>query len=137
MKFSKRVKIKLNGKLYAKLKAVKEIKNNSSMGLKESKMFIDDLCANQGVYYDLFIHSDTDLDDFRKNMLGIADFTIIDPVEQRCNKILSLGVGELDDYVDYITEYIRKSKDPSDQIKMILSKLSKDDLGEIVSIIND
>ena len=137
MKFSKRVKIKLNGKLYAKLKAVKEIKNNSSMGLKESKMFIDDLCANQGVYYDLFIHSDTDLDDFRKNMFYIADFTIIDPVEQRCNKILSLGVGELDDYVDYITEYIRKSKDPSDQIKMILSKLSKDDLGEIVSIIND
>jgi hypothetical protein len=48
-------------------------------------------------------------------------------------KLLTLGLGEQEDYVDFISQNLNYFTNQQEAIKLILTKLSKEDLIEITN----
>jgi hypothetical protein len=107
------------------------------LGLVESKDFYQRLEANPGVSYEFDVRRDEDDFSFRdyfineiKNLDG--EYVINGGAQWERNlKMLKLGIGEIEDYQDFISEEIMmKSDNSSELINFILSKLSREELEE-------
>lgn len=136
-----KIRLKIVEKIESKLKFVKLLKDVSGLGLKEAKDIADYLCENIGKSKELDINSE--FKDSSGNM--------IDPIYylnnelrycggrillnggkewQREFKMLSLGIGESEDYSYFIKEYLSTNREFLDNI---LSKLKKEDLQKLIN----
>ena len=76
---------------------------------------------------------DVTIEQFRKDLNDVGGQYIVNGgLEfEREYKLLTLGLGEQDDYVDFISENLNYFTNQEDTIKFILSKLTKEDLIEL------
>ena len=123
--------------LLLKKDIVKLIHKCSLLGLVGSKDFYDRLETNPGVSYEFDVRRDEDDFSFRdyfineiKNLDG--EYVINGGAQWERNvKMLKLGIGEIEDYKDFIKEEIMmKSDNSSELINFILSKLGREVLEE-------
>ena len=129
----KKIRMKCVQKTPSKLAFVKLIKQVSGLGLKESKDIADtfDYDINKTVEFE--IPRDISIDQFRKDLKEIGgQYLVNGGLEfEREYKLLTLGLGEQEDYVDFISENLNYFTNQEDTIKFILSKLTKEDLVEL------
>jgi hypothetical protein len=137
-----KIRIKLIKPSSSKLNIVKLIHKCSLLGLVGSKDFYERLEANPGVSYEFDVY----MGFHRYEVLGISsrdyfineiknldgEYVINGGAEWERNiKMLKLGIGEIEDYQDFIKEEIMvKSDSSSELINFILSKLSREVLEE-------
>ena len=129
------IKLKLIEKVESKLQLVKLIKDCSGLGLRESKDICDNLHA--GMTQTFEVRQDGIVNyanKFRKelNICG-GKFQVSGGTEfQREFKMLDLGIGENEDYIEFITEYFENNfENQKEFLKFVLSKL---DRHEIISV---
>lgn len=131
----KKIRMKCVEKTPSKLAFVKLIKEVSGLGLKESKDIADtfDNDINRPVEFEIL--TSKSIDQFRKNLKDIGGQYLINGGLEfdREYKLLTLGLGEQEDYVDFISSNLNYFSNKEDTIKLILNKLSKEDLIEITN----
>ncbi len=139
-----KIRLTVVEKIESKLKFVKILKDVSGLGLKESKDIVDYLCENIGKTKEVDIKSE-----FKDNSGDMVDTIKYLNTElpycggrillnggtqwQREFKMLSLGIGEAEDYSHFIKDYLSTNRDFLDNI---LSKLKKEDLQKLIKEIN-
>lgn len=128
------IKIKLIEGTANKLQLVKLIKDCSGLGLKEAK----DIC-------DMLHHSPTVFQTFETRQDGVVNyarkfreevkncggkFIVSGGTEfMREFKMLDLGIGDNEDYADFIIEYYENNFDDEKEfLKFVLSKLKREEL---------
>ena len=131
----KKIRMKCVQKTPSKLAFVKLIKQVSGLGLKESKDIADtfDYDINKTVEFE--IPREISIEQFRKDLNDVGGQYIVNGgLEfEREYKLLTLGLGEQEDYVDFISENLNYFTNQHDTIKFILSKLTKEDLIELTN----
>ena len=114
---------------------VKLIKEVSGLGLKESKDIADtfDYDINKTVEFEM--SRDKSIEQFRKDLKDIGgQYLVNGGVEfDREYKLLTLGLGEQEDYIDFISDNLNYFTNQEEAIKFILAKLSKEDLIELTN----
>ena len=128
----------------SKLQLVKLIKDCTGWGLLESKYIADDLFNSPDVYREIILQeskvdSSGVFQDYYKKFTteigDIGDFKINGGLSwERDLKMLSLGLGDLEEYTNFLAEYIsmNNSDDNKVMLQRIFTKLKKEDLVEIV-----
>jgi len=138
-----KIRIKLLSKCENKLGVVKLIKNCTELGLRDSKYLADDIFHNIGLTREIELREpyirDGEMFNTYKEISRIkdfGDFYVTGGLSwERDLKMLNLGIGELEDYSQFISEYI-KFNDINETkliLENILSKLEKQDLVEIIN----
>jgi len=133
-----KIRIKLVKPCSSKLNIVKLIHKCSLLGLVDSKDFYERLEANPGVSYEFDVYMYEVLgisfrDYFINEINNLDGEYVINGGAQweRNIKMLKLGIGEIEDYKDFIKEEIMMNSDNSSElINFILSKLSREELEE-------
>ncbi len=135
-----KIRIKLIKPSSSKLNIVKLIHKCSILGLVGSKDFYERLENNPGVSYEFEVRTDVILADgaslrdyFINEIKNLDGGYVINGGAQweRNVKMLKLGIGEIEDYKDFIKEEIMMNSDNSSElINFILSKLSREVLEE-------
>ena len=129
----KKIRMNCVQKTPSKLAFVKLIKEVSGLGLKDSKDIADtfDYDINKTVEFEIL--TSKSIDQFRKDLKEIGgQYLVNGGLEfEREYKLLTLGLGEQEDYVDFISENLNYFTNQEDTIKFILSKLTKEDLIEL------
>ena len=126
-----------------KLKLVKLIKDCTGLGLKPSKDIADELFDSPGLYKEITLLENEVVDgfhiDYYKKFITeiheIGKFEVIGGLSWERNlKLLTLGIGDLDEYTSFLSEYmsLNNSEDNKVILEKIISKLKKEDLIEIV-----
>jgi len=127
-----------------KVKFVKLIKECTGLGLLDSKWIADELFDSPGLYKEITllenkINESGVVQDYYKKFTteiqDIGDFQINGGLAWERNlKMLSLGVGDLEEYINFLTEYMSLNTLDDNKIilQKIVSKLKKKDLIEIV-----
>jgi hypothetical protein len=139
-----KIRLSTTEKVTSKLMFVKILKNVTGLGLKESKDIVDYLCENPRVSKDIDIKKDfIDYDGsvinsvryLREELPNCGGNILFNGgVEyERELKMLSLGIGDKDDYYSFLMDYIDINKE---FIINILSKLEKEDLQKLIKEIN-
>jgi hypothetical protein len=136
-----KIRLSTTEKVTSKLLFVKILKNVTGLGIKESKDIVDYLCDNPRVSKDIDIKKDFGnvIDSIRylREELPKCGGNIIfngGKEYERELKMLSLGIGDKDDYYSFLMDYIYINKE---FITNILSKLEKEDLQKLIKEIND
>lgn len=131
----KKIRMNCVQKTPSKLAFVKLIKQVSGLGLRESKDIADtfDYDINKTVEFEIL--TSKSIDQFRKDLKDMGgQYLVNGDVEfDREYKLLTLGLGEQEDYVDFISENLNYFTNQQEAIKAILTKLSKEDLIEITN----
>lgn len=128
------IKIKLLEGTPNKLTLVKLIKDCSGLGLKESKEICDNLHHFPGNVQSFETRQDGIINYAKKFREDIktcgGKFTVSGGQEFiREYKMLDLGIGENQDYTDFIIEYFENNfEDQKDFLKFVLSKLKREEL---------
>lgn len=135
-----------NNKESQRLAFVKALKDLTGLGLKESKDLADDLnytFDRMGVSRKTIELSGADV------LKKIKDFQIA--IKENCSgsynslgtehsremKMLMLGIGEKEHYVDFISDIITICDDSNEIIKEVLNELPKEKLNDILNKINN
>lgn len=140
----RKVKIKLLSKCSNKLALCKLIKECTRLGLKEAKDITDDICDNIGIVREITISDEYQRGDelikplelLKSKLKDIGNFEFNSGVSwERELKMLSLGIGDNDDYVMFILEYssLLGNEGFEKLLKTVLSKLDKKELIDIVN----
>ena len=127
-----------------KLYVVKLIKECTELGLKEAKWMADDMFNCVGIVKDIelrepYLRKDGETFNPLKEIMKIknyGDFQITGGVSwQRDSKMLSLGIGDIEDYARFMSECITYNDlDENKRIlELIFNKLTKEDLVELVN----
>jgi len=157
----KTIKIKLVEPTPNKLAFVKLIKDCSGLGLREAKDLCDNLHGNPEKVHEMPIRDWESMDynteeywsmdgkktpaitDFRKKFTteikNVGGRFIVNGGVQwdRNVKMLTLGIAEKSDYIEFMKDYILNKFDNSeDMLNFVLDKISKEDLQEIFNKIN-
>jgi hypothetical protein len=129
----KKIRMKCVQKTPSKLAFVKLIKQVSGLGLKESKDIADTFDYDINKCIEFEIPREISIEQFRKDLNDVGGQYIVNGgLEfEREYKLLTLGLGEQEDYVDFISENLNYFTNQDDTIKFILSKLTKEDLIEL------
>lgn len=130
----KKVKLKLNKSVSSKLQFVKIIKDYTELGLKESKNVVDTLHADMSKSVEITISNDKNVEDFIGEMrLHLKDEVSINGgiKFQRNHNLLSLGLGEKEDYIEHILEWSNIQND-EDFFRKVLELLPKENLEKLV-----
>ena len=129
----KKIRMKCVQKTPSKLAFVKLIKEVSGLGLKESKDIVDTFDYDINRIIEFEISKDRSIEKFREELKDIGgEYLVNGGLEfEREYKLLTLGLGEQEDYVDFISENLNYFTNQEDTIKFILSKLTKEDLIEL------
>jgi hypothetical protein len=136
-----KIRLTVVEKIESKLKFVKLLKDVSGLGLKEAKDIADYLCENIGKSKELDINSEfkdssgnmIDSIYYLNNELPYCGGRILlngGKEWQREFKMLSLGIGESEDYSYFIKEYLSTNREFLDNV---LSKLKKEDLQKLIN----
>lgn len=139
-----KLRLKLLSKCDNKLQVVKLIKDCTALGLKESKDIADLMFTNIGLVREIelcepYIREGllfNPYEQFTTKIKDFGDFELTGGLSwERDAKMLGLGIGELEDYVNFVSEYL--SLNNAEQNKIILesifSKLEKKDLVDLVN----
>lgn len=129
------IRIKLKVGSTSKLQLVKLIKECSELGLKESK----DICDRLHSYPDTVQTFEARQDNtginyakkFREEIKNCGgEFIVIGGAElMREFKMLELGIGDNQDYADFIVDYYENGfEDQTDFLKFVVSKLKREEL---------
>ena len=129
----KKIRMKCIQKTTSKLALVKLIKEVSGLGLKDSKDIVDSFDYDINKIVEFEISKDRSIEKFREDLKDIGgQYLVNGGLEfEREYKLLTLGLGEQEDYVDFISENLNYFTNQEDTIKFILSKLTKEDLIEL------
>ena len=128
------IKIKLIEKCVNKLIFVKLIKDCSGLGLKESKDICDRLHTHPLEIQTFVVRQDgiTNYEKKFRDEISNAGgkFLISGGTEfMRDFKILDLGIGDNEDYANFIIDYYENSfEDQKEFLKFVLSKLNREEL---------
>lgn len=123
-----------------KLAFVKLVKDCTRLGLKDSKDIADKIWENPHIVSEIKLSDNYQREDgifdtyeeFTTNINSIGEFEIWGGLEWERNlKMLSLSIGEHEDYIDFLSDWIKYNKN-DDVIKSMLSKIKKEDLVELV-----
>lgn len=124
-----------------KLGFVRLVKECTRLGLKESKDIADKIWENTDIVAELKLSDNYQREgrifdpykEFTSYINDIGEFEIYGGLEwERDLKMLSLSVGEQEDYIDFLADWIKYNKQNDDLIKSMLSKIKKEDLVELV-----
>lgn len=145
-----RVKIQVISTTANKLQFVKLIKECTGLGLKESKDVVDRLEINLGSTEEIEVLNEihkpignykssglTCLEHLKEVLNGTSKTVSLGGTYKinggkqylREYKLLSLGIGNKEDYSNFILEHIKNNN--SDIMEIVLNKLSKEDLKEV------
>jgi hypothetical protein len=129
----KKIRMKCVQKTQSKLAFVKLIKEVSGLGLRDSKDIVDSFDYDINKIVEFEISKDRSIEKFREELKDIGgEYLVNGGLEfEREYKLLTLGLGEQEDYVDFISENLNYFTNQEDTIKFILSKLTKEDLIEL------
>lgn len=129
------IRIKLVGITPNKLALVKLIKDCSGLGLKESKDICDRLHSYPGDIQSFEARQDdTGINyakRFREEIKNCGgEFIVSGGTEfMRDFKMLELGIGDNQDYADFIVDYYENGfEDQTDFLKFVVSKLKREEL---------
>lgn len=134
-----KIKIVCISKTNSKLAFVKLLKEFADLGLKDSKDLVDQLNEyNDSVEFDYesnVEHLYDKLSTFRRELehIGMYLVTCLGAEMEREHKLLSIGIGERQEYVDFLNGYMKVFKNFDDVLKLALSYLSDDELVDVVS----
>ena len=142
-----RIKIRLIEPCKNKLYFVKLIKDCTELGLKDSKEVSDRLHDRPGIIEEIIVKDSLDengMHYFRKFIEGMKNiegrFSVTGGTQwQRNIKILSLGIADESEYIDFTNEFLIDNRDlevSENILRFALSKLSKDELQEVFTEIN-
>jgi hypothetical protein len=130
------IKIKLTNDCHSKLQFVKNIKELCGLGLKESKDIVDRVCQKPYIPFEfevpMGITTKEVYDKLTYNLDNI--FEINGGTQwQREIKMLQLGVGERQDYLDFLKQHIQTNFGNSDEmLTFVLDKLTQEQLQETI-----
>lgn len=140
----RKLRFKLLSKCDSKLQVVKLIKDCTGLGLKQSKDIADEMFNKIGLVKEIELvepylkegKTFNPFEEFTTKIKDFGDFQVTGGLSwERDSKMLGIGIGELEDYLNFISEFM--SYNNLDENKMILesifSKLNKEDLVEIVN----
>ena len=142
-----RIKIRLIEPCKNKLYFVKLIKDCTELGLKDSKEVSDRLHDRPGIIEEIIVKDSLDENGIhysRKFIEGMKNiegrFSVTGGTQwQRNIKILSLGIADESEYIDFTNEFLIDNRDlevSENILRFALSKLSKDELQEVFTEIN-
>lgn len=140
----KRIRFKLLSKCDNKLAVVKLIKDCTGLGLKHSKDIADDMFNNIGLVREIDLlepyHKDgkvfNSYDEFVSNIHNFGNFHVSGGLSWERNlKMLSLGIGELEDYSNFVSEFMTLNNIEENKmlLEVLFTKLKKEDLIELVN----
>jgi hypothetical protein len=136
------IKIKLVNDCDNKLQFVKNIKELCELGLRDAKDILDQVC--QKPYIPVEIEIPTGIttkeafDKLNYNLLFSGESHINFEINggtqwQREIKMLQLGVGERQDYLDFLKQHIQTNFGNSDEmLTFVLDKLTQEQLQETI-----
>ena len=141
----KKIRFKLLSRCDNKLQVVKLIKDCTGLGLKDSKDIADLMFDNIGLVREIelrepYLDKNGEIirpfELFTSKIKDFGDFYVTGGLSwERNAKMLGLGVGDLEDYANFVSEYMTLNN--TEENKMILetlfSKLNKEDLVELVN----
>jgi hypothetical protein len=140
----RKIRMKLLSECKNKLQVVKLIKDCTELGLKDSKWIADEMFNYIGLVKEIDLREPyikegktfNPYEEFTKNIQTFGHFHVTGGLSwERDAKMLGIGVGDVEDYANFVSEYM--SYNNSDENKIILevlfSKLDKKDLVELVN----
>lgn len=138
------IRIKLLSKCENKLQVVKLIKDCTLLGLKDSKWIADDMFNHIGLVKEIELRESyirggetfNPYEEFIKNIHKFGDFQVTGGLSwERNSKMLSIGLGEVEDYANFVSEYMSYNDLNKNKIilESIFNKLDKQDLVELVN----
>lgn len=140
----RKIRFKLLSKCDNKLQVVKLIKDCTELGLRDSKDIADEMFNHIGLTKEIEIVEPymkdgkvfNSFEEFTTKIIQFGDFQVTGGLSwERDSKMLGLGIGETEDYANFVSEYM--SYNNLEENKMILgilfSKLEKEDLVELVN----
>ena len=140
----RKIRFKLLSKCDNKLQVVKLIKDCTGLGLRDSKDIADEMFNHIGLTKEIEIIEPyfrdggvfNPFEEFTTKIKDFGHFHVTGGLSwERDSKMLGLGIGETEDYANFVSEYM--SYNNLEENKMILeilfSKLGKEDLVELVN----
>ncbi len=136
-----KVKIICITKTSTKLALVRLVKEFAEIGLKDSKDIVDRLeNYNDTVEFDYvgkIIELSEKLSSFRRELdyLPNAKYivTCLGIEMEREQKLLSLGLGQRDECINFLSDYMKMFRNFDDVLKLTLSYLSDEELADVIS----
>lgn len=139
-----RIRIKLLSKCENKLQVLKLIKDCTGLGLRESKDIADLMFNNIGLVREIELTEPylregnvfNPYQEFTTKIKEFGDFQVTGGLSWERNvKMLSLGIGETGDYVNFVSEYmtLNNKEENKEILEVLFSKLKKEDLVELVN----
>ena len=130
-----KVRVKMLEPSNSKLQLVKSLKDLSGLGLRDSKNIIDEL--HYGREQTIILNSRDDARTLKKQFNDYGKFQINGGVDHDRNiQLLSLGLGETQEYIDEISDRIFFQLDDENSKLMLnfaLSKITQENLIEILN----
>lgn len=137
---NRKVQLKLKSRVNSKLAFVKIVKEYTSWGLKDAKFYADrlfeDFEKGRGRFSELELENPQNFKSFLSDLkdIGVDAYVTGGTQWDRDFKMLSLGIGEKEDYINFISEYIRcMPYEDNPILGMALSMLNKDQLNDIIN----
>lgn len=125
-----------NPKNTSKLKTVRGIMDLSGLGLREAKDIADDLYNSPNLPKIITCKDSINTFDIKKILLDFPDEIQVSSKEEERNiKILSLGLGEIDEYRETLEYYLGFETSNSLIIKELVSVLTKEQMIYLSKII--
>lgn len=127
-----------------KLAFVRLVRDCTLLGLKESKDIADKIWNNQLVIAEINLAENyiregklfETYKEFTTNINSIGEFEVSGGLEwERDLKMLRLGIGNIEDYVNFASDYMSYNNTEENKIilQALLNKLKKEDLVELVN----
>lgn len=141
----RKIRFKLLSRCDNKLAVVKLIKDCTGLGLKDSKDIADLMFNNIGLVREIeliepYLDKNGEIirpfELFTTKIKEFGDFQVTGGLSwERNAKMLSLGIGETEDYVNFVSEYITLNNVEENKIilDVLFNKLEKEDLVELVN----
>ena len=139
-----KIRFKLLSKCEYKLQVIKLIKDCTDLDLRDSKDLVDEMFNNIGLTKEIVLREPyiregemfNTYKEFSSKIKDLGDFCVTGGISwERDLKMLSLGIGELGDYSQFISEYIKFSdiEENKELLESLFNKLKKEDLVELVN----
>lgn len=141
----RKIRFKLLSRCDNKLGVVKLIKDCTGLGLRESKDIADLMFDNIGLVREIelrepYLDKNGEIirpfELFSTKIKEFGDFYVTGGLSwERNAKMLSLGVGELEDYVNFVSEFmtLNNTEENKEILEVLFTKLEKNDLVELVN----
>lgn len=141
----RKIRFKLLSRCDNKLAVVKLIKDCTGLGLKDSKDIADLMFNNIGLVREIeliepYLDKNGEIirpfELFTSKIKELGDFYVTGGLSwERNAKMLSLGVGDTEDYVNFVSEFITLNNIEENKLilEVLFKKLKKEDLVELVN----